>query len=84
MASPKSYTHACIRQTLHDNLTKVIGLSASRASAALAGFDCRSTVATVSNRTIMSARDKPPGCSDVRWRMELRRRLNKEYYGLCN
>ena len=32
---------------------------------------------------IMAARTKPPHMSDVRWRIELRRRANKDYYNYC-
>lgn len=35
----------------------------------------------ISNNVIMSALTKPDGCSDVRWRIELRRRQNESYYG---
>lgn len=34
----------------------------------------------VANNTIMLSRRKPRGVSDVRWRMELRRRLNPDKY----
>lgn len=34
----------------------------------------------VSNETIMHSRRKPKDTSDVRWRMELRRRLNPDRY----
>jgi hypothetical protein len=36
----------------------------------------------VSDDALMSARKKPRGCSDVRWRIELRRRRNAAFYGL--
>ena len=29
------------------------------------------------------AKTKPRNCSDVRWRIELRRRKNAEYYQMC-
>lgn len=32
------------------------------------------------NEKIMRARRKPAGVSDVRWRMELRRRANADHY----
>ena len=35
---------------------------------------------TVPNHIIMRARRKPAGVSDVRWRMELRRRANPGQY----
>lgn len=34
----------------------------------------------VSNNVIMLSRRKPRGVSDIRWRVELRRRLNPERY----
>lgn len=34
----------------------------------------------VSNKVIILSRRKPKGVSDIRWRMELRRRLNPERY----
>lgn len=36
-----------------------------------------------SDATIATARKKPRGVSDVRWRIELRRRANPEYYNAC-
>ena len=36
--------------------------------------------APVSVAVIMNARGKPKGVSDVRWRIELRRRANKQRY----
>lgn len=32
---------------------------------------------------IMAAKEKPRGVSDIRWRMELRRRANEEYFANC-
>ena len=40
--------------------------------------DC--TKAGVSFRELRNARKKPKGTSDIRWRLELRRRANPEYY----
>ena len=37
---------------------------------------------TTTNDTIMSAARKPKGVSDVRWRIELRRRANPLRYAL--
>ena len=37
----------------------------------------------VSNDWICSAPEKPAGVSDVRWRIELRRRANPGYYAIC-
>lgn len=34
----------------------------------------------VSNAEIMKATKKPDGVSDIRWKMELRRRRDKAYY----
>jgi hypothetical protein len=34
----------------------------------------------VDNATIMRSRRKPKNVSDIRWRMELRRRLNPDKY----
>lgn len=42
--------------------------------------DAHQCVRIVDNETIMRSRRKPKGVSDVRWRMELRRRLNPEKY----
>lgn len=36
----------------------------------------------VSNAEIMKATKKPAGVSDIRWKMELRRRRNKAYYAM--
>lgn len=38
----------------------------------------------VSEATIRSARKKPAGVSDVRWRIELRRRASPEWYEACH
>lgn len=38
---------------------------------------------TVSNDWICSASEKHAGVSDVRWRIELRRRANPGYYAIC-
>ena len=38
---------------------------------------------TTSNKTISCATEKPAGVSDVRWRMELRRRADPDYYARC-
>lgn len=38
---------------------------------------------TVPNHIIMQARRKPAGVSDIRWRMELRRRANPDQYALA-
>lgn len=40
----------------------------------------RAVSAPVSNATIMTAKCKPANTSDIRWRMELRRRANPKYY----
>ena len=37
----------------------------------------------VSNATIMYARTKPANTSEVRWRIELRRRANPELYAMA-
>ena len=37
----------------------------------------------VSNNWISHAAEKPPGVSDIRWRMELRRRADPDYYARC-
>ncbi len=37
----------------------------------------------VPNATIMRARRKPKGVSDIRWHMELRRRANPQHYALA-
>jgi len=34
----------------------------------------------ISTNEIMKAKKKPLGCSDIRWRIELRRRMNTDYY----
>lgn len=46
----------------------------------LGGVFCGKAVST---DTIMSARTCPRGCSAVRWRIELRRRANPEYFAMC-
>ena len=33
---------------------------------------------------IMAAKRRPDGCSDVRWRIELRRRADKERYEMAS
>lgn len=41
------------------------------------GLECSRVV---SNNEIMKAKKKPKGVSDIRWRIELRRRANSSYY----
>lgn len=41
------------------------------------GFDFSKTLTV---KTIQQARTKPKNCSDVRWRIELRRRKKAEYF----
>ena len=38
----------------------------------------------LSDDEITTAEKRPRGVSDVRWRMELRRRSNRSYYDLCD
>lgn len=45
------------------------------------GYSCEQFGETVSLQTLMSAKKKPPQCSDVRWRMELRRRARQAELG---
>lgn len=44
---------------------------------------CRTAYDQISDDLIMSAKSQPKGCSDVRWRIELRRRARSEYYQCC-
>jgi hypothetical protein len=37
----------------------------------------------VSNATLMKARKQPRGCSNIRWRIELRRRMDAKRYDLA-
>ena len=37
----------------------------------------------ISSGELASAKKKPARCSDARWRIELRRRANKDYYNYC-
>lgn len=43
----------------------------------------RAVSAPVSNATIMTAKCKPANTSDIRWRMELRRRANPDLYAMA-
>ena len=48
-----------------------------------AAVNCRTAYDQISDDLIMSAKSQPKGCSDVRWRIELRRRARSEYYQCC-
>lgn len=45
------------------------------------GFQCEEFSRTASPSAIMSAKKKPKNCSDVRWRIELRRRQQAKELG---
>ena len=45
------------------------------------GIDCETFSQTASLYAIMHAKKKPPHCSDVRWRIELRRRAKQKELG---
>lgn len=50
----------------------------------LGGFGAAlKATAPVTQEVLMCARQKPANCSDVRWRIELRRRANAEYFRVC-
>ena len=44
--------------------------------------ECEDTLRTVSEKVRVRAKRRPKGMSKVRWRIELRRRANAEYYDL--
>ena len=87
---PRHGTQVCCSQVCNEKRRKRLHAKRSRARRAyqmneqsrdLRNFrNALEKTAPVSAAVIMKARKQPKGVSDVRWRIELRRRANKQRY----